>query len=316
MTVISNGPIWWPVINSSRVFSYFVVASSTAVIYDWVLTFGQEIELVWRQRCSLMTVLYLSVRYAGILFSVIMILGNVPSVSVIQTDVVSMVFSLVSEWMGVITNAMLEVIIIARLHAMYQQSRQMLIFLVVIFLIVQISCGVITVVVDSHTMTWEEFILSGNHICDNAGGSQLVSITWILGTVWEIIALCLAVWIAVKHFRELRRLGSSTGSIVGDCFTVLIKTHAFYFASFVVVSSLELLGQEVPAINDLNSTASVIYNVILQTFQVVQMFVLGPRLILGVREYHAKLVANSDAASGMTSIAFQERIHISTSNGV
>jgi hypothetical protein len=67
---------------------------------------------------------------------------------------------------------------------------------------------------------------------------------------------------------------------------------------------------------DLNSTGSVTYNVILQTFQVVQMFVLGPRLILGVREYHTKLVANSDAASGMTSIAFQERIRISTRNGV
>ena len=78
----------------------------------------------------------------------------------------------------------------------------------------------------------EELILSGNHICSSEGGSQLVlSITWILGTVWEIVALCLAVWIAIKHFRELRRLGPSTGSIIGDCFTVLIKTHMFYFAS-------------------------------------------------------------------------------------
>jgi hypothetical protein len=51
-------------------------------------------------------------------------------------------------------------------------------------------------------------------------------------------------------------------------------------------------------------------------FQLVQLFVLGPRLILGVREYHAELVANSDKASAMTSIAFQERIHVSTSSSV
>jgi hypothetical protein len=44
--------------------------------------------------------------------------------------------------------------------------------------------------------------------------------------------------------------------------------------------------------------------------------VLGPRLILGVREYHAKLVANSDTATNMTSIAFQERVHVSTSTSV
>jgi hypothetical protein len=50
--------------------------------------------------------------------------------------------------------------------------------------------------------------------------------------------------------------------------------------------------------------------------QVVQMFVLGPRLILGVREYHAKLVAIPDEATGMTSIVFQDRIRISTGGGV
>ncbi|KAG2750765.1 hypothetical protein P692DRAFT_20831664, partial [Suillus brevipes Sb2] len=45
----------------------------------------------------------------------------------------------------------------------------------------------------------------------------------------------------------------------------------------------------------------------------VQVFVLGPRLILGVREYHAKLVADSDAETNMDSIVFQEHVHISTS---
>ena len=51
---------------------------------------------------------------------------------------------------------------------------------------------------------------------------------WVLSTVWEILALCLAIWTAVKHFRELQR--PSTGWTVGDCFTVLIKTHVLYFA--------------------------------------------------------------------------------------
>jgi hypothetical protein len=48
---------------------------------------------------------------------------------------------------------------------------------------------------------------------------------------------------------------------------------------------------------------------------VVQMFVLGPRLILSVREYHAKLVAGSNAdTTNMNSIVFQEHVHISTSS--
>ena len=55
---------------------------------------------------------------------------------------------------------------------------------------------------------------------------------------------------------------------------------------------------------------------ILIVFTVVQMFVLGPRLILSVREYHAKLVVGSDADTSMSSIAFQEHVHISTSGTV
>jgi hypothetical protein len=46
------------------------------------------------------------------------------------------------------------------------------------------------------------------------------------------------------------------------------------------------------------------------------MFVLGPRLILGVREYHARLVADSNEETDMVSIAFRERVHITISGVV
>ncbi|KAG1782223.1 hypothetical protein EV702DRAFT_1070814 [Suillus placidus] len=68
MTVISNDPSWWPPIKFNLVFNYFAVTSFTAVVYDWVVTFGKEFESVWRKRCSLMSVLYVSVRYLGILY--------------------------------------------------------------------------------------------------------------------------------------------------------------------------------------------------------------------------------------------------------
>jgi hypothetical protein len=52
----------------------------------------------------------------------------------------------------------------------------------------------------------------------------------------------------------------------------------------------------------------------LQNFSGVQMFVLGPRLILSVREYHAKLVAESGADISLSSIFFEERLHVPTSS--
>jgi hypothetical protein len=54
----------------------------------------------------------------------------------------------------------------------------------------------------------------------------------------------------------------------------------------------------------------------LNVLLLAQMFVLGPRLILSVREYHAKLVGNFDAETSLNSTVFQEHIHISTSNTV
>lgn len=82
MTIISDEPEWWPLINSYRLCSYFLVASFTAVVYDWALTFGQELELIWKQRWSHMTILYLSVRYAGLPYAIAIVLSGLPSVSV------------------------------------------------------------------------------------------------------------------------------------------------------------------------------------------------------------------------------------------
>ncbi|KAG2090408.1 hypothetical protein BD769DRAFT_415820 [Suillus cothurnatus] len=314
MTLVSNDPSWWPFVNATLIYSYFIVASSVGIIYDWGLTFRKEIELIWRQRWSLMTLLYLSVRYTGIGFAVINILISVPTIS--TTDAVSLIMYKTWDWTGGVVQVLLGVIMIARLHAMYQRSRKVLIFLVVIFLAITITNVVIAAIMTMQ-ITGEEFVLSGTYECtaDFVGDSQfLSSMTWILGTVWEVLTLCLAVWIAVKHFRELRQ--HSTSGIIGDCFTVLMKTHLSYFVSFLVISCFQI-GLFSPTFSaNPYSLETQTYEGLAQIFSSVQLFVIGPRLILGVREYHAELVANSDTASAMTSIAFEERVHVSTSCSV
>ncbi|KAG1844799.1 hypothetical protein DFJ58DRAFT_747559 [Suillus subalutaceus] len=271
--VVSNDPSWWPVINANVIFGYFVVAASVGVMYDWALTFGQEVELMWRQRWSLMTFLYLSVRYVGIGYAVY----------VWKFKPLMLLSSSIS----------------------HNQDEHFEIANVVMLAITMMQSSA------------EEYVLSGTYQCifDSGGDSVfLASMTWILDTVWEVLALCLAVWIAVKHFRELRQ--HSTRGIIGDCFTVLMKTHVSYFASFLAISCFEIGFFSPTLIADLYSLDTRIYQGFAEISGFVGFFVLGPRLILGVREYHAELVANSDTATAMTSIAFQERIHVSTSSSV
>ncbi|KAG2340987.1 hypothetical protein BDR05DRAFT_950077 [Suillus weaverae] len=324
MTTVSNAPL----INFNINFSYYIVASSAAVIYDWALTIEQELELVWvsrvpyqkdainwqqRYHWSLMTVLYISVRYVGIAYIVINMLQLLPTVS--MTDEGCNVMYLTLNWMGVLTNAMLGAIMITRLYAMYQQSRNMLIFLIVFFTAVTIACGVMVGMVNKHTVGGE-LILSGTYMCScydpEADALILLFMTWVLSTVWEVLALCLAVWIVVKHFRGLPR--SWTGRAVGDCFTVLMRTHVVYFASFAAVSCFDL-GYLSPQLDSL-AVGPQIYDGIRQILSVVQLFVLGPRLILSVRQYHTKDIDNSGAGVDMIPMSFQERQLASTGSGV
>ncbi|KIK33628.1 hypothetical protein CY34DRAFT_813497 [Suillus luteus UH-Slu-Lm8-n1] len=139
-----------------------------------------------------------------------------------------------------VVDVILGVILIARLHAMYQRSRKVLIILVVTFLAVRIANAVMVILI-MIPISSEEFILSGTYQCtfDYEGDTMLLGImTWILALAWEVLALCLAVWIAVKHFRGLRQ--HSTRDTTGDCFTMLMKTHVSYFASFVCISCFKI----------------------------------------------------------------------------
>ncbi|KAG1798195.1 uncharacterized protein HD556DRAFT_226458 [Suillus plorans] len=47
MTTVPDDPALWPTINANRIFSYFTVAAFVVVTYDWALTLGQEVELIW-----------------------------------------------------------------------------------------------------------------------------------------------------------------------------------------------------------------------------------------------------------------------------
>ncbi|KAG2124161.1 hypothetical protein BD769DRAFT_1388957 [Suillus cothurnatus] len=240
---------WWPLINASRIASYFAVAASVGVMYDWALTLGQEVELIW-------------VRYVG--------LGCVVYVWKFQP--------LMSRSLPISSQSGSHTVDLPTISI--SDAGCIIIYNTMILAIVMMQISEV------------EHILAGTYQCmiNYAGDFILMSsMLSILGIVWEVLTLCLAVWIAVKHFRELRQ--HSTSGIIGDCFTVLMKTHFGLFSPTLST--------------DLYSMDTQIYLGITEIFQIVQISVLGPRLILGVREYHAKLVASSDAATAMTSIALR-----------
>jgi hypothetical protein len=224
-------------------------------------------------------------------------------------------FWLAVAWIPVVVNAMLGVILMMRVHAMYERSKKMLIFLGVVLLASTIASAVITGIANIGVVG-EEYILSGYRMCTTAISPNEIDLTYeslISTAIWETLVLCLAIWIVIKHFRELRQ--SPNGSTIGNFYMVLAKSHVFYFLAFVVVACLNL-GAISPTISYSFSTGAVAYSSLLTIAQALQMFVLGPRLILSVREYNAKVVARSDEGTCMTSIAFQASRDASTGGDV
>ncbi|KAG1839800.1 hypothetical protein F4604DRAFT_1940544 [Suillus subluteus] len=111
------------------------------------------------------------------------------------TTDVSLILFVISDWAYVVAFAMLEVIMLTRLHAMYQRSRKILILLVVNFLAFNIFNGMV-VVMDGVHGSGEELILSGTYQCMVVYPEDallLSGIDWILFTPWEVFAPCLTV---------------------------------------------------------------------------------------------------------------------------
>ncbi|KAG2037720.1 hypothetical protein BDR03DRAFT_370556 [Suillus americanus] len=271
MTLISNDPSWWPLIVSFRYSSYFVVASATAMVYDWALTFGQEIELVWRPRWSLVTFLYLAVRYAGIPYVVLSTLRVLPLVS--TTDKVRNIIYAAINGLAMVVNAILGVVLIIRLHGMYLGSSRILMILVVIFVPVVVTCGVMVAIATSHT--------PGR--CPNHGFHGL-------GLVYNVGSPC-------------------TMSCTLDCRKILpwTATTIEYMDHRGLVHGVNENSRGLLC-KDASSMGYIFAG--LEFFWSLQLFVLGPRLILSVREYHAKFMPGSDAETGISAIAFQERVHV------
>ncbi|KAG1790806.1 uncharacterized protein HD556DRAFT_1487914 [Suillus plorans] len=139
MTMVSDDPAWWLTINANRSLSYYIVAVLVGVTYDWALTFGQEVELIWVRYLGILSAAY--VRKATQLVLTFIVFASSDQWHSIQCSISYNVWN----WIVDVAYVMLWVIMVTRLHAMYQRSRKILIFLIVTFLAVSILNGVTTV---------------------------------------------------------------------------------------------------------------------------------------------------------------------------
>ncbi|KAN0082464.1 hypothetical protein V8E55_008259 [Tylopilus felleus] len=125
---------------------YLSAAVMTAVIYDYVLVFPREVNYVWLRSWTVVSTLFVVVRYIGLSLVIILALGIPPFVS--GTVKVSTALYLVAVWEGPIFFAAVDLIMILRVYAMWNQSKKILYFLLFIYVPHVITSFVLTGIFD------------------------------------------------------------------------------------------------------------------------------------------------------------------------
>ncbi|KAI0793327.1 hypothetical protein C8Q75DRAFT_556143 [Abortiporus biennis] len=64
-------------IYMKRLTCYMITASMGIIVYDSLITFGQEVELIWRSGFSIPKVVYFIHRYSSLIFAILYIIAAI-----------------------------------------------------------------------------------------------------------------------------------------------------------------------------------------------------------------------------------------------
>jgi len=115
------------------------VAFVMTLLYDWVLTFGEEVEFVWQQKMKIGSVLFLLNRYIPMIYLVISM--NSYTNRAIREDKFCRAWIYLDIWIRVLCNGLINVLLLLRTWALWEKSRTILIFLSVLLMVCMLAAS-------------------------------------------------------------------------------------------------------------------------------------------------------------------------------
>ncbi|KAF7376419.1 AAA domain-containing protein [Mycena sanguinolenta] len=198
---------------------YVTAAAIVVLIYDHLLSFGDEVKLIWPAKTSAPKVLFLFIRY---MVPTVLIIYNIqlsdlePSLTFPTAFCVS--WMSIGAFMALSTIATSNFLIMLRLWVLWDRDRKLVIWTLLLFVLAQLS-GLATVSI----LVWEfKRKLDFNpkfHMCGFVGKPPPVAILWAPGTAFEIV-LCAITW-----FNVLKRPRTSNASLA----TAMYRDGFLYF---------------------------------------------------------------------------------------
>jgi len=253
---------------------YSQLASGTVILYDHLITFGDEVELIWNTAWSPAKVLFMLNRYY-ILSSVIV--NNYALFSPTLTDSFCLRFFHWQGTTGLIAVMLAEIILQMRLYALYSLDKRVLALMSICFFLTSAASGAVMGSVLSAITANAVHVIPGKLVfCVPHNISEYFWMFWVPMLMNESLLCGLALFRGFQAFTSSSPPFRSGRHLV----EILIRDSVFYFVIMFATYLTNLLVW---------IFAPVSYLEIPIGFSVALSCVMGNRLILNVRRMNQTL---------------------------
>jgi len=255
--------------------NYISVPVLTLISYEYLLLFEKEVKYVWKKQWSLMSCLYLVVRYLGLFLALLSgCWGGLFYIS--EAPCYALVVLL--EWGYSVYFYFAEAILIWRIYALYNRSKRLLYVLLGFFLpIVALSIGTdIYLYSRRSTFSVVEIVTPNATYCQASFnvGPMVMIYTSIPIICFDIFLVVLVAAILVKHLKERRKIKMRPNTYV----ILIARYHIMYFI-------LNLTNQIV--LTMMWAEISIPVMSFSELFMGAAPFIIAPRLIISIWDTHA-----------------------------
>jgi len=180
-----------------RIFTYFRVAAIALLVFDYLLTFPQEVSLIWPSRWTLIKVLFLLTRYMPFVEAG---MGAYEHFLRHPTAEICYLFFKTTSWLLLVGMILTEIMLTLRTWAVWNRDQRLSIGLPIFFLLCFVpAVKVIDISIKSLSfMPLQSPVLLG---CLMIKGSSLVGVPWFLLLVYEAGIFLLMLLKAMQFYK-------------------------------------------------------------------------------------------------------------------
>ncbi|KIK00681.1 hypothetical protein K443DRAFT_678976 [Laccaria amethystina LaAM-08-1] len=272
-------------VESVRLVTYFDVAGSTMFLYDYLITLGMEVDLVWSSKWTFMKMLYFAQRYLPFVDAVALCFLNQLSTTIDPTAC-----KMVEKARGVLMIAgisLSELVLTLRVWAVWERSSRVGLVLSILFLLAVSSSFVVS-----------GFFLSSLQFVDKpyptfqgcfiTSASRVVYMNWVILMAYEAAILVMIVIPGISAYR----LGGDTA-----LHTIVYRDGVIVYIYLLALSTINVI---------VSISLPRMYLDILWSVERCLHSILTSRVLLDIRAYGRR--AHTVWADGITELHFDSEV--------